>query len=468
MNNLINKKLKVINIGIEEFAESIKKSGGEVISIDFKPPRIITNEELKYALKKVEDNIEKIERANKEFIDRLFKSKIYLIGIGKALEVIPGMHKDMILHAGPDIEWDRMCGPMKGAIIGALIYEGRAKDEKEAEEIASSGDIEFSPCHHHNSVGPMAGIISPSMPVFILINKEFGNRAFCTLNEGLGKVLRYGAYSNEVIERLKWMEKVLAPALKSAIEGAGEIDIKNIIAQALYMGDELHNRNRAATSLFIRTIAPYLVRKVRDEKILESILRFIDSNDHFFLNLSMPACKAMLEICEGIENCSIVTVMARNGTEFGIKVSGLKDRWFKTEAPIPRGLFFGGYTQEDANRDIGDSAITETAGLGGFAIASAPAIVQFVGGSPSDAINYSNEMFKITYSENNIFKIPYLNFKGTPTGIDIIKVVKTGITPIIDTGIAHKKAGIGQIGAGILRAPLKIFEDALIQLAKNL
>ncbi len=467
-NTLFNKKLKVINIGLESFADSLRESGVETVSVDFKPPRIISDPKLKSAIEKLKKNLPKIEEANREAVKRVMNSKIFLIGIGKAVDVIPGMHNEMILHAGPPIDWQNMCGPMRGAVIGALIYEGIAKDAKEAEEIASSGRIEFSPCHHHNTVGPMAGIVSPSMPVFILINKEYKNKAYCTLNEGLGKVLRYGAYSKEVIEKLKWMETELAPALKIAIEESCEIDLKNIIAQALHMGDELHNRNKAGTSLFLRTIAPYLVRKVSDSGIVERVLKFIDSNDHFFLNLSMPTCKASLDAASNIKYSSMVIAMARNGTEFGIRVSGTGDEWFTTKADVPDGLFFPGYSKEDANPDIGDSAITETGGIGGFAIASAPAIVQFVGGTPEDALNYSQQMYKITIAENNMFTIPYLNFKGTPTGIDALKVVETGILPVIDTGIAHKEPGIGQVGAGVLPAPMEVFEKAVIALSEKL
>jgi len=439
-NTLFNKKLKVINIGLESFADSLRESGVETVSVDFKPPRIISDPKLKSAIEKLKKNLPKIEEANREAVKRVMNSKIFLIGIGKAVDVIPGMHNEMILHAGPPI----------------------------AEEIASSGRIEFSPCHHHNTVGPMAGIVSPSMPVFILINKEYKNKAYCTLNEGLGKVLRYGAYSKEVIEKLKWMETELAPALKIAIEESCEIDLKNIIAQALHMGDELHNRNKAGTSLFLRTIAPYLVRKVSDSGIVERVLKFIDSNDHFFLNLSMPTCKASLDAASNIKYSSMVIAMARNGTEFGIRVSGTGDEWFTTKADVPDGLFFPGYSKEDANPDIGDSAITETGGIGGFAIASAPAIVQFVGGTPEDALNYSQQMYKITIAENNMFTIPYLNFKGTPTGIDALKVVETGILPVIDTGIAHKEPGIGQVGAGVLPAPMEVFEKAVIALSEKL
>ncbi|MBN4050769.1 MAG: hypothetical protein COA82_06835 [Alkaliphilus sp.] len=411
---------------------------------------------------------EKIEVANKEVVKKILDARPMLVGIGKAIDTIPNMTDKTILHAGPPIEWDRMSGPLKGAIIGGLIYEGLATDQKTATEIAMSGEIRFEPCHHYNAVGPMAGVVTPSMPVWIIENKTYGNYAYCTLNEGLGKVLRYGAYGEEVIDRLKWMEDVLAPVLKEALEKNGYIDLKSMTAQIIQMGDEGHNRNKAGTSLFIREIAPYLVLTDFTDKEKSDVLKFMHGNDHFFLNLSMPACKATMDVVANTEYSTIVTAMARNGTDFGIKVAGTGDKWFVAPAEIIDGLFFSGYSAKDANPDIGDSVITETSGIGGFAMAAAPAIVQFIGGVPQDALNFTMEMYEITESENNSYQIPSLNFRGTPTGIDIMKVVETTILPIINTGIAHKDAGVGQVGAGLVRPPMKCFEDALEEFVKIL
>jgi len=463
ITDLFNKDLKVINTGLKSFKENLDETGTEAIQVDWKPPVIEPK-----LLEIIENNREKIDAANQKSLNIILNGKPFLIGLDKAINVIPGMKENMILHAGPPITWERMCGPTRGAIIGALMYEGKAETPEQAEELAASGKIEYAPCHEHATVGPMAGIVSASMPVFILKNKEFGNLAYCTLNEGLGKVLRYGAFSKEVIQKLKWMEKVLYPALKRAVDFLGEIDLKNIIAQALHMGDEVHNRNRAATSLFYRIIAPAVIRTTADSKTAADVLNFINGNDHFFLNLSMPAAKVTLDAARNIKNSSICVALSRNGTDFGIQLSGTGDEWFVGEAPIPDALFFPGFTKEDANPDIGDSSITETDGLGGFAIAASPAIVQFVGGSTSDAINYTLQMYEITVGENNIYQIPYLNFRGTPTGIDIIKVVEKNLTPFIDTGVAHKKPGIGQVGAGVLSAPIEPFKKAIAGFVKKL
>jgi hypothetical protein len=402
-----------------------------------------------------------MERANQEAASRILKSKPTLIDISTAGEAIPGMERKKILHAGPPLTWQRMCGPMRGAVIGGLMLEGLAGSREEAEKLAASGEIVFEPCHHHGAVGPMAGVTTYSMPVWVLENKTFGNKSYCTLNEGLGKVLRYGAFAPAVIERLKWMAEELAPLLKAALVRHGEIDMKALISQALQMGDEGHNRNRAATSLLIRELAPHLVRLDADREKIAQVLEFMNLNDHFFLNLSMPACKCTVDAAAGIEGSSVITTMARNGTDFGIRVSGLGDRWFTAPATMVDGLYLPGFTAEDAAPDIGDSVITETGGIGGFAMAAAPAIVKFVGGAPADAIRFTRSMYEITVTENDTYQIPALDFRGTPTAIDLVKVVETGILPAINTGIAHKEPGIGMVGAGLVKPPEKCFHDAL-------
>jgi hypothetical protein len=461
---LFESELKVVNIGLESFRQGLTDSGVKSVQAQFKPP--LSSEAGLFA--RAAKYSARIAKANEKALARVLEAKPALVGMGVALDVIPGMKKDLILHAGPPVTWARMCGPMRGGIMAALMYEGLAKNAKEAEKLAASGKIKYSPCHEHSAVGPMAGIISASMPVFIVKNEAAGNYAYATQNEGLGKVLRYGAYSPEVIERLKWMETALYPTLKAAIESLGRIDLKTIVAQALHMGDEVHNRNRAGTSLFYRAIAPAVIKTCRDTETAAKVLEFINGNDHFFLNLSMALSKASLDAGRGVKDSSLVVVMARNGTDFGVQLSGTGGKWFTGPAQVPDALYFPGYSKADANPDIGDSAITETNGLGGFAIAAAPAIVQFVGGTAEDAVSYTLAMYEITVGENNIYKIPYLNFRGTPTGIDVIKAARTGILPFIDTGVAHKNAGVGQVGAGVLSAPPEPFAKAFEHFARNL
>ena len=463
IKTLFEQPLSVINLGLSEFRAGLTQAGVPVVQVDWRPAAAVSDE----ARRAISANREKIANANRKAAEIILQGMPVLTGMARAREVIPGMEEGLFLHAGPPVTWERMCGPMRGAVIGGLLYEGRAKSVAEAEKLAASGEIALAPCHEHQAVGPMAGIITPSMPVFIVENEAYGNRAFCTLNEGLGRVLRYGAYGTEVIEKLSWMEGTLFPVLQRALQDAGRIDLKHLIAQALHMGDEVHNRNRAATSLFYRTLAPAIAGSGFDTAAIKSVLDFINGNDHFFLNLSMPAAKATLDAARGIAHSSVLTVMARNGTDFGIQLSGTGGRWFTGPADLPDALFFPGYSREDANPDIGDSAITETAGLGGFAIAAAPAIVQFVGGSAADALRYTLQMYEITAAENNVYQIPYLDFRGTPTGIDAVKVVEKNILPFIDTGVAHREPGVGQIGAGVLNAPMQPFQAAYEGLAET-
>jgi len=455
ISNVFGKELKAVNLGLEGMAAALESQNVPVQRIDWKPP-----EQIFPNLMFTKSGIS-IDEANNEAVRRVMDSKAVLVGIGIAKDTIPGMHDRMILHAGPPVKWERMCGPTRGAVMGALIYEGFAENEKSAAEIAGSGEFEFSPCHHFQTVGPMAGIVSPRMPVFVVENPVFAVRAYATLNEGLGKVLRYGGMGEEVYQRLRWMEEVLYPNLSNALEKiSGGIDLKNLIAQALHMGDECHNRNRAGTSLFLRAIAPSLLRVQKNTEDIAKIFEFISGNDHFFLNLSMPAGKAMLLPADGVEGCTILTVMARNGTDFGVRLASMPEEWFTAPAGVVDGLYLPGFSAEDANPDIGDSTITETAGFGGFAMAAAPAITQFVGGSPSMATNITLQMYQITQTEHKDFTIPALDFRGTPLGIDVRRVMETGIFPRINTGIAHRDPGIGMVGAGMLHAPEKCFKDA--------
>jgi hypothetical protein len=409
-----------------------------------------------------------IDQANQTAVNRLMDARPILKAVATARDVIPDMKDNLFLHAGPPIEWARMSGPLRGAIIGAMLFEGVAKSEAEATSMIERGEVEFDSCHHHGAVGPMAGVISASMKVYVVENAEHGNKSFSNLNEGYGKVLRYGAYSEEVLKKLRWMNDVLGNALSDALAQSNGLDLRALIAEALHMGDEGHNRNKAGSLIYLKLISPLIAKVVKDDAVESEVLQFIGDNALSVLNPVMAACKVMTDAAHGVEGSTIVTTMARNGTDFGIRVSGLGEKqWFTAPADIPVGLFFSGFTQDDANPDIGDSAITETAGIGGFAMATAPAIVTFVGGTPKDALNATLEMYEITFSESKYFTMPALDFRGTPTGIDLRKVVELGITPRINTGIAHKSAGVGQVGAGLVRPPLKIFEDALLAYAEK-
>ena len=405
---------------------------------------------------------QKVNEANKEALSKMSNVQPVLVDIDLAINVIPGMDEKTILHAGPPISWERMCEPTKGAIAGILVYEGLANSFEEGYQLATSGEIKFDCNHDHDAVGPMTGITAPHQPVFILEDPNSKKRAYCTLNEGRGKVLRFGGWGEDVLKRLQWMKDTLAPNLKKAIQHSKGIDIKAIISESLHMGDEAHNRNRSGTYLFVSEITPHLLDTTSDPKIIKEVFLFLKENaDIFNLNLSMPHSKLIADAARDIEYCSLLVAMARNGTDIGIQVSGLGRKWFTSPATMVDGLYFPGYSEADACPDLGDSTISEVIGIGGFAMATSPAIVSFVGGNANDAVLRTERMYEICEGQSKAFTIPSLNFKGTPTGVDIRRVVELNETPLINTGIAHKEAGVGQIGAGLTAAPIEMFHDAL-------
>jgi hypothetical protein len=413
--------------------------------------------------------MDKIEQANQEAVGRMLAADPVLIDVIPASDAIPDLGDRMILHAGPPIEWDRMCGPMRGAITGIAVFEGWASDLEDAEKKAASGVFAFAPNHHYDAVGPMTGMTTRSQPLMVVENRAFGNRSYCAINEGLGKVMRFGGNDTEVLARLAWLRDVLGPAMGSALREMGGVELKPLIARGLSMGDEMHQRNVACSGLVLRALAPAMAKTSGDPNLLSEALAFIGANDQFHLNIAMAMGKAIMDPVRNIDGSTVVTAMSRNGTDFGIRVSGTGDRWFIAPVEMPQGLYFAGFTEEDANPDMGDSTIVETIGLGGFAMGASPAVAGFVGaGSAADAANFTRTMGEIAVGENPEWTIPALDYLGVPTGIDIRLVVETGIAPTINTGIAHREPGIGQVGAGVVKAPMACFEQALVAIAEEL
>ena len=468
MASLLDGPLRVVNIGLGAFARDLAANGAPVVQLDWTPPAG-GKRELISALESLISVEELIEKANREALERILAADPVLEDVRRAGELIPELEAErFVLHAGPPIEWERMCGPLKGAVCGAIVFEGWAADLRSAEALAEGGGVKFAPNHHFGAVGPMTGITTRSMPLMVVANRAYAAEARCALNEGLGKVMRFGGNDAEVLARLAWLRDEFGPLLGAALRAAGGIALNPIIARGLAMGDEMHQRNVACTSLVVRALAPALARSAANTDSLARALEFVSGNDQFFLNIAMAMGKSILDPAHGIDHSSVVTAMCRNGTDFGIRVSGLGDAWFSAPVEMPRGLYFPGFSAADANPDIGDSAILEAVGLGAFAMAAAPAVAGFVGaGGFGDAVGYTREMSQIAVARNPKWRIPALEFAGTPSGIDVRRVVETGIVPAINTGIAHRKAGVGQVGAGIARAPLACFEKALLALAEK-
>jgi hypothetical protein len=460
MQPLVGAAPRVINVGLAGFARDLAANGVAVVQVDWRPPS-----KMAPLLAALEARAAAIERANAAALGRILAADPWLVGVRRAGELIPELDAArLVLHAGPPLGWERMCGPLRGAVCGAIVYEGWASDLAAAEALAARGGVRFAPNHHYGAVGPMTGITTRSQPLMVVENRSHGNRALCAINEGLGKVMRFGGNDAEVLARLAWLRDELGPLLDSALR-SNPVSLNPLVARGLAMGDEMHQRNVACSSLLLRVLAPVLA-KAGNGPSLARALEFIAGNDQFFLNVAMAMAKCMLDPAQGIADSTVVTAMSRNGTEFGIRLSALGSRWFSAPVEMPQGLYFPGYSAADANPDIGDSAIVEAVGLGAFAMAAAPAVAGFVGaGGFEAALAYTQAMSALAVGRNSKWAIPALEFAGTPTGIDVRRVVESGVTPAINTGIAHRRAGVGQIGAGIARAPLACFEQALAAFA---
>lgn len=462
---LFQENLQIANVGLRSFYDELLRQGeAEAVHVDWKPPAN-GNPELIRVLGALMDSpmVERTQAANREVLDIINRAQPVLIDVQRFGDIFPSCAPNTVLHAGPPLSWEKMCGPLRGAVVGALVFEGIASDQGEVERMAEAGEIDFRPNHDFDTVGPMTGITTPSMPVFVVRNTTFGNLAYCTINEGLGKVMRFGANDESVLERLRWLRDELGPSLQKVLRAGEGVNLKVILSKALAMGDEMHQRNIAASALFARDFFPELTRIIRDPEVVHRIVAFISGNEQWFLNLAMAAGKATTDPARNVEASTVVTAMARNGTNFGIRVSGLGDRWFEAPVEQPAGLYFPGFSESDANPDIGDSTIVESFGFGGMAMACAPAVTRFVGVEDVEFATRTTERMRgICVGASHDYLIPAMNFAGLPTGIDICAVVESGIRPVINTGIAHRDPGVGQIGAGVVHPPLACFEKALL------
>jgi hypothetical protein len=467
-NSLLSAPPGVVNIGLAAFAEDLARIGARVAHVDWRPPTpgMVA---ARTVLRRIDAHAARISNANQEGLRRMLAGNPVLVDVVPASHAMPELEEQEILHSGPPIDWAQMCGPMRGAVAGAIVFEGWAGSLTEAEQLAASGEIRFRPNHESGAVGPMTGITTRSMPVLVVENRAFGNRAFCMINEGLGKVMRFGANDAEVLARLRWLRDDFGPTFGAALRAMSGLELLPLVSRGLAMGDEMHQRNAACSALVLRETSPFLARTASSAASLERALAFIGGNEQFFLNIGMAMGKSITDPMSGIDGCSLVTAMSRNGKDFGVRLSGTGQAWFTAPVEMPQGLFFPSYSEKDANPDMGDSAIMETIGLGGCAMAASPAVMGFVGaGRATDAAAYTRSMWEIAISKNPKWTIPALDFEGVPSGLDVRRIVDCGVQPVINTGIAHRMAGIGQIGAGVSRAPLACFEQALEAFAARL
>lgn len=460
-------RIAVVNVGLPVFGDEVRRQGAEAVDVDWQIPAAGRPELVAALTRLYGKEGARVDEANAEVVRRLDEGAPILSRIGVAAEEIPGVSHRTLLHPGPPLPWEDFCDPLRRSTLAAVMAEGWAADSHEATRRISSGDVELVAANERATAIPMASVLGPSAPVLVVENPQGGNLAFSGINQGPGGTAWFGVDAPEAVERLVFIREAVGPVLDAAIRQGGPIDVFSIVAQGLQMGDDAHMRIQATTNLLLRHLLPFLAGVDHPARV--DVARFLSSNHLLFLNVAMAAAKALGDWASGVPSSSVVTCMARNGTTFGIRISGAGGRWFIAPAPpVGDALYHSGYGPEDAAPDIGDSAVLELIGLGGAAAAASPAVAAFVGGSIADAVATTERVDGITIGRSRRFRLPYLDLRGSPLGVDVRKVVETQVTPAITTGILHRSAGVGQIGAGVAQAPVAPFEDALLAFAETL
>jgi hypothetical protein len=462
---VLPEEVEVVNVGLSLFSRAVADQGRPVVDVDWRIPaggdlRLVAALRRLYGPRS-----EAIEKANAEVLRRLDGGTPVLVGLEPAASLLPGLGERSILHCGPPIAWDDVCDPLRRSIRAAVMAEGWAASPEEAGRLVDKGEVSLEPANHHRAVVPMASAVGPSAWLWVVENREDGTKAFSAINQGPGEVAWFGVETPAAVERLVFLAEVAGPLLAEAVKAVGPLDVFGMAAQGLAMGDDVHMRTQACTNLLIRHLLPALAALESPARV--ELARFLAGNHLFFLNLAMAAARSLTEWAGHVEGSSLVTAMARNGTTFGVRLPG--SPWFVTKAPpIGHALYYAGQGPETSAPDIGDSALLELVGLGGPAGAASPAVAAFVGGTMADAVALTLDMDRICAGRSSRFKLPLLDLRGTPVGVDVRKVVETGITPRINTGILHASAGTGQVGAGVAVAPLACFAEALLQLDAGL
>ncbi len=461
------KELGVINIGLPLFETALRSQGASVIGVDWRIPGGGKADVVAALARLLGPKSAVVDKANAEVISRLNEGVPMLRGIDRSGAVVPGMGERTILHCGPAIAWNDMCDPLQRSIKAAIVAEGWAPDVGAAARRVEAGEVDLQPANEHSAVLPMATSIGPSAPVYVVENSFGGTVAYSSINQGSGKVQWFGVDNDAAVERLRFVRDTVGPVLAEAIKGKRDIDILSLAAQGVPMGDDVHMRVQATTNLFLRDLLPYLVRSKNDAA--PDVATFLSGNHLMFLNVAMAAAKSLVDSVAAIENSSIVSTMARNGTTYGIRLTGKERPWFIADSPpIQDALYYPGYGPETSAPDIGDSAVLELIGLGGPAAANSPAVAGFLGGRMANAIAATKSMQRICAGESTRFRLPILDNVGTPVGVDVRKVAELSITPAVNTGIIHKTDGTGQVGAGVAWAPIECFVDALLDLDRRI
>jgi hypothetical protein len=460
-------EVRVVNVGLPLFADAVRDQGAEVTQVEWRIPAGGDLEAVAALARLYGRHAGAIDEANAEVVRRLDEGAPKVVGIEPAEEVVPGVDDRTILHCGPAIDWDDLADPLRRSVRAAVMAEGWADNPEEAGALVARGGARLEPANIHDAVVPMASAIGPSMPMFVVEDERGGTRAFSSINQGPGETAWFGRETPAAVERLVFLREVAAPLLADCLRAGEPVDVFTLAAQGLQMGDDLHMRTQATTNLLIRSLLPHLMGLDAGPRGVE-LARFLSSDHLFFLNIAMAGAKALTLWAEQVPGASVVTTMSRNGATYGIRVAG-DDRWFVTDSPpVGQALYYPGYGPDDGAADIGDSAVLELIGLGGAAAAASPAVAAFVGGTMADAVAATEDVDRVCVARSTRFKLPVLDFRGSPLGVDVRKVVELGITPKVNTGILHARDGSGQVGAGVATAPMACFRDALLDLDRRL
>ncbi|MGH3276131.1 MAG: DUF1116 domain-containing protein [Streptosporangiaceae bacterium] len=464
---MLPEKVSVVNVGLRLLGDAVRAQQVPVLDVRWRIPAGGRQDLVGSLTSLLGPRAARVDQANREVLRRLDEGSPLLTRIGSALSEVPGMTSSTILHCGPPLPWERFCDPLRRSVLAAIMAEGLADAPDAAGTLVAQDDVHLESASQHDTVLPMATALGPSAPVIVAKLPAGGNRAFSGLNQGPGKTAWFGVDGPEAVARLAFLRDAVGPVLNEALRASGPIDILAMVAQGLAMGDDSHMRSQATTNLLIRHLLPYLAEAA--DPRLPQVARFLSGNHLFFLNVAMAAAKAVTDWAAQVRDSSIVTGMARNGTTFGIRLAATGDRWFQAPAPpVSDALYNPGFGPADGAPDIGDSAVLELAGLGAAAAAASPAVAAFLGGHMAAAVGATRAMDRICAGRSSRLTIPFLDFRGSPLGVDVRKVVETGITPSITTGILHRDAGTGQVGAGVAHAPLACFEEALTALDAGL
>jgi hypothetical protein len=386
-------------------------------------------------------------------LDRIIRTEPVLTGLARASDALK-LTQHELGHAGPPFESTAAIPRMMlNALAGAAVHERWAGDIAQARTMIFEGSIRLRANHDLGTVSPMAGIVRPNQMLLRVENRAGSGITYATLAESGRQALRFGVYDEAVAAGLRWLDDTLAPALARALPKAG-LPVLPLVADGVALGDDVHQRNIGGMMAFIRAM-PELDAACR---------AWLFANPQHFLNYAMASAKLALDQADGVVGSSIVTAIARNGVDCGIRVAGAGKQWFTAPAVIPVGGFFPPFTWRDAQADLGDSSIVEAYGLGGAIAHASPEIARTMGRDWDEAIEAGRAARKFFIGRHPLIAPALCGNEGAGLGLDAARVVRAQRPLRIHTGIGHSDGQTGWVGVGVAEAPVACFAAAIAAL----